>query len=99
MRRLENDGAITLEFICSLVHLSGQGLTDRGAFPGTVYTLSFFPLTTIAPVQLFYNGNKLRKGIDFNISGRTITLTFETQGPEGDTPGDNLYAVYIPVSF
>jgi hypothetical protein len=31
MPRLEKDRASTLEFICSLVHLLGQGLTRRGA--------------------------------------------------------------------
>lgn len=70
-----------------------------GAFPGTVYTLTYFPLITLVPLQLYYNGNKLRKGIDFNLVGKTITLTFETQGPQGDNSGDNLYALYIPVAL
>jgi hypothetical protein len=75
------------------------GEQPAGAFPGTVYTLSFLPLVTIAPVQLFYNGNLLLPGVHYNIVGKTITLTFETNGPIDETPGDNLYALYIPVSF
>lgn len=68
-----------------------------GIFPGNTYTLRNAPLNALAPVQLFLNGNKLRNQaffspFDFSIVGKVISLNFQTQA------GDNLDALYIPVS-
>jgi hypothetical protein len=58
-----------------------------GAYPGSVYTLATAPAGAVL-VGLWYNGLFQRPGIDYTLSGTTITLEFETNA------GDNLYAVH-----
>lgn len=61
-----------------------------GAINGTntVFTLSH------APVQLFFywNGNFQTPGLDYNLSGVTITMARAPQPASGSDPGDTLYA-------
>lgn len=59
-----------------------------GAFPGTVYTISSTPKAGIL-LGCYYNQLFQRPGIDYTLTGTTITLNFSTQA------GDNVYAIYL----
>lgn len=58
-----------------------------GAYPGTVYTLGTAPGGGVL-AGLYYDGLFQRPGIDYTLSGTTITLNFTTAA------GDNIYAVH-----
>ncbi len=56
-----------------------------GAFPGTMYTLSFAPAQVLG---MYYNG-LLLQSTQYSISSTTLTLGFST------VSGDTLWAVYV----
>ena len=60
--------------------------SPAGLFPGNVYTLSYPPTLLLA---FCYNGQILRRGVDYAISGGVVTLTFST------VLGDTVYALYF----
>jgi hypothetical protein len=61
-----------------------------GAYPGTVYTLTLAAMAGLL-IGLYYNGLFQRPGIDYTLSGTTITLNFSTLA------GENIYVAFIPV--
>jgi hypothetical protein len=69
---------------------AGGSPTITGAFPGTVYTI-----TTAAPANgtltALFSAMRgfLRPGIDYHLSGTTITTTYNTDA------GDSFYAFYL----
>jgi hypothetical protein len=60
-----------------------------GAMPGSVYTLPIGALSNQL-LGLFYDGVFQRPGVDYTLSGTTLTLNFNTRA------GASLYAVYLP---
>lgn len=60
--------------------------SPAGTFPGNVYTLSYTPTLLLA---FCYNGQVLRRGVDYAVAGSVITMTSATGS------GDFVYALYF----
>lgn len=60
-----------------------------GAYPGTVYTLSYTPISMMG---VFKNGLLLEPTADYTLSGTSVTLTSAT------STGDVVFAVYLKSS-
>lgn len=58
-----------------------------GVIPGNSYTLANVPTVLYA---FYWNGIFQRPGIDYTLSGQTITMT-----TSATSAGDNVYAVYM----
>jgi hypothetical protein len=64
----------------------------NGVFPGRAYTLPTAP-PGAQLVGIFYNGGFQRPGIDYNLNGQNLTMTFDTDAPNPDAP--SLCALYM----
>jgi hypothetical protein len=77
---------LTINNVGGLLATAFVNETASGAVPGNTYTLSYAPTLLLASC---YNGAIMRRGIDYNITGAVITLTFTTGS------GDTIYALYF----
>jgi hypothetical protein len=85
------ENSVQAVYVTSGLESIGLPISEQaqGAFPGSVYTISRAPLNSQL-IGLWYNGIFQRPGLDYSITGTTITLTFSTY------QGGNIYVAYIP---
>lgn len=77
---------ITLPDVITAIATALRVETPTGSAPTTTYTLSTTPTVMLG---IYIRGLFQRPGIDYTISGTTVTLTNSTQAT------DNVFAVYL----